>query len=462
MVLVKQYIVEDMSEVELRTKNDIGEDAIILKTEEITTGGFLGLFKKKKVKVLATSKQEIANVGDNSFEIQLEGGSLTKEERREVQMIVKETIEQFKQKSKTTEELLEQVNKVMKKDTQNVVEEQPRVEKPKEEVKEQVEEPVNNVVSEKIPEVELSPNVEIDISNISTIEDSEENNVSTETVETTEEIVETVQSHNGMHPELERIISHLESQELSDNIIEKIVNKTNEVIKNTNATSKEVQQLVRENLSKILDKHITADYPINDKTKVVYFFGPTGVGKTTTIAKLSADFTLTEKRKVGLITSDTYRIGAAEQLKTYANILNVPLEIVYSEEEMKEAFSKLSDCDLILVDTAGRNYLNDEYLEDLNKYISPNASTEKYLVLSMTSKQKDMQKIIENFKSMNLNKVIFTKVDETTTYGPMVNTVDNHNLQFSFVTTGQNVPDDIHVVTNEFLSNLILGGKLHV
>lgn len=192
-----------------------------------------------------------------------------------------------------------------------------------------------------------------------------------------------------------------------------------------------------------------------------YFFGPTGVGKTTTIAKLAAECILKEKRKVGFITSDTYRIAAVEQLKTYANILNAPLEVVFSAHEIKQAMERLSDCELILIDTAGRNYRNDEYVQAMKELLQVGEACEHYLVLSLTSRYADMQAIVDRFHDIPYTKVIFTKSDETESYGTIVNVVHNYDLSLSFLTTGQNVPDDYTLATPERIADLILGEVQH-
>lgn len=201
---------------------------------------------------------------------------------------------------------------------------------------------------------------------------------------------------------------------------------------------------------------------IGNDTRLVRFFGPTGVGKTTTIAKLAAEGVLKHKRKVGLITTDTFRIGAVDQLRTYSNILNVPLEVVFKPGEMITALENLKACDLILVDTAGRNYRKQDYAMELAQYFPAISGGENYIVLSLTAKNSDMVEILENFKCLPLGKVIFTKSDETQTYGSILNMVMRYQLSLSYLTTGQNVPDDIRVAVPNKVANLILGEDSYV
>ncbi|WP_304415448.1 hypothetical protein [Brevibacillus aydinogluensis] len=181
------------------------------------------------------------------------------------------------------------------------------------------------------------------------------------------------------------------------------------------------------------------------------------MGKTTTIAKLAADSMLKDKRRIGFITADTYRIAAVEQLKTYANILNVPLEVIFSPKEIVQAKERLSGCDLIFVDTAGRNFRNDEYVQGIRELLRHDADCLNFLVLSLTAKYSDIKAIIRNFDDVPVSRVIFTKADETEAYGAMLNVAYETGLPFSYITTGQNVPDDIVAATPALVANMIMG-----
>lgn len=179
------------------------------------------------------------------------------------------------------------------------------------------------------------------------------------------------------------------------------------------------------------------------KKKFINVIGPTGVGKTTTLAKMAAEFMMKHKKKIGFITTDTYRIAAIDQLKTYATILNVPIEVCYNLEDFDKATKSLADCDIILVDTAGRNFRNQQYVQDLKEVVDYNSDMETLLVLSLTAKQTDMEEIYQQFSSIHIDQFIFTKLDETSTYGAMINLVVKYQKGVAYVTTGQNVPDDI-------------------
>lgn len=205
---------------------------------------------------------------------------------------------------------------------------------------------------------------------------------------------------------------------------------------------------------------LVSDFELISPTpgKAVFFIGPTGVGKTTTIAKIASHFALNMNKKVAVITADTYRIAAVEQLRTYANILNIPIHVIYSKEEMKEALEIFKDKDLILVDTAGRSHKNDQQQEELQLLLEEVENKEVYLVLSVATKHKDLRQITARYSYIPDYKIIFTKLDETSAYGNIVNIKAETNAKLSYVTFGQNVPDDMSEVNPHDLARHILGG----
>ncbi|MBT2688575.1 flagellar biosynthesis protein FlhF [Bacillus sp. ISL-47] len=191
--------------------------------------------------------------------------------------------------------------------------------------------------------------------------------------------------------------------------------------------------------------------------KYINVAGPTGVGKTTTLAKMAAECVIKHKKKVAFITTDTYRIAAIDQLKTYAKILNVPLEVCYTIEDFKQAAEKLKENDLILIDTAGRNFRNKQYVEDLLNVIDFKNDMETFLVLSLTAKQRDMEDIYRQFSIIDIDKLIFTKADETSTYGAMYNLIHKYKKGAAYITNGQDVPDDILAAEPNVIVKQLLG-----
>ncbi|MHB8130197.1 MAG: flagellar biosynthesis protein FlhF [Mobilitalea sp.] len=200
---------------------------------------------------------------------------------------------------------------------------------------------------------------------------------------------------------------------------------------------------------------------IGKTPKFVFFIGPTGVGKTTTIAKIASKFKVNEKAKVAFLTADTYRIAAVEQLRTYANILGIPLKVIYTEDEMKLAKEEFSDFDLVFVDTAGRSHRNKDQRDDIELLINtiPEDEREIYLVLSATTKYRDLVNITEAYSEIINYNLIFTKLDETSSIGNLFNIRMLTEAPLSYATFGQNVPDDISRVDAQNIAKQLLRGQ---
>jgi flagellar biosynthesis protein FlhF len=195
------------------------------------------------------------------------------------------------------------------------------------------------------------------------------------------------------------------------------------------------------------------------KKKYVNVIGPTGVGKTTTLAKMASEAVLEKRKKIAFITTDTYRIAAIEQLKTYAQLLNVPLEVVYKLADFQKAIEKFKDYDVVFVDTAGRNFREEKYVQDLEKMIDFKNDMETFLVLSMTAKEKDLKEIINNFSTIPIEKIIFSKVDETSSCGAMYNILRDQEKGAAYITAGQSVPEDITEASPKGIIDLVMEGN---
>ena len=204
---------------------------------------------------------------------------------------------------------------------------------------------------------------------------------------------------------------------------------------------------------------------VGNKKKIVFFVGPTGVGKTTTIAKLASEYKLNHGKKIALITADVYRIAAVEQLNTYASILDVPVNVIYSPSEIVENINELSAYDIIMVDTAGRSHKNleqrNELLEIVNnvKKAELDVDIDVFLVLSVTTKYRDLINIANAYKDLEEYKLLFTKLDETGTIGNIMNMRCYTGAPLSYITSGQNVPDDIELADVQKLAKMLLGGE---
>jgi flagellar biosynthesis protein FlhF len=224
-----------------------------------------------------------------------------------------------------------------------------------------------------------------------------------------------------------------------------------------NNTSGDIYALLKEEIFRIIKKSSPIDNQSKNKQTVVALVGPTGVGKTTTISKLAANYTIIDKKKVALLTVDTYRIAAVEQLKTVGEIIGVPVEVVFTPRNLRNAIQSNADKELIFIDTAGRSHKNSIQMSEIKAFLEAASPDDIFLVLSACTKYKDMLDIIEKYESLNIKKIIFTKLDETTTYGAILNVVDKSKKYLSYFTTGQSVPDDIETADQEKYFNLLIG-----
>jgi flagellar biosynthesis protein FlhF len=217
--------------------------------------------------------------------------------------------------------------------------------------------------------------------------------------------------------------------------------------------------LAKAHVGRILENEIPVTGPLavsRGTRRLVALVGPTGVGKTTTIAKLAAHYRLKENRRVGLITVDTYRIAAVEQLRTYADIIDLPMQVVSSPREMREAVRRMAHLELVLVDTAGRSPKDDVKIRELRAFLTEAAADEVHLVLSSVANLRTLQQTAERFLSVGSNALILTKLDEATGLGNVLPLLRSCKLPLSYLTNGQNVPDDIEVADPRRMARQIL------
>lgn len=201
---------------------------------------------------------------------------------------------------------------------------------------------------------------------------------------------------------------------------------------------------------------IASPIDLKPQKRVMAFVGPTGVGKTTTIAKLAAQIALKGEKRVGLITADTYRIAAVEQLKTYSDIINVPLRVIYNSDELETALDELNYCDLIFIDTAGRSQRNDSQMAQLKEILPKGLIDETHLVIAMNTGYEEMFDIIQRFGQLVLSSLIFTKQDESSKRGTIMNILKKTPYQISYITFGQDVPEDIEEANPRRIAEMIL------
>ncbi|WP_342759683.1 flagellar biosynthesis protein FlhF [Kineothrix sedimenti] len=275
---------------------------------------------------------------------------------------------------------------------------------------------------------------------------------------------EKVEEEEAVHSELEKFTKILYNTMLDNEVSEK----------NANQIIDEIEKNVKPNmpfdyaLSSIYQKMVlkfgkpASITPPENGVKVIFFVGPTGVGKTTTIAKIASKFIVDDKKKVALLTADTYRIAAAEQLRTYANILEVPFRVIYAPEEIAQVLENFADYDYVFVDTSGHSYQNEEQKANTNELIHSAdglAEKEVFLVLSATTKYRDLIRIVDSYSQVTDYKLIFTKLDETSAMGNLLNIKLYTGASLSYVTCGQNVPDDIEEFNPQKTVKKLLGGQ---
>lgn len=266
------------------------------------------------------------------------------------------------------------------------------------------------------------------------------------------------------NPEQDKFIRLLYNKMLDNEMDEKYVNSILEDASKTKKADLPFDYLLANIYQKMVLKFGKSEgiTPSQEGPRIVLFIGPTGVGKTTTIAKLAGRYCVEEKKKVALLTADTYRIAAAEQLRTYANILETPFRIIYTPEELQAAVEDYWDCDYIFIDTAGRSHQNTDQLEKMKEMVAALEKPENYqvfLVLSATTKYRDLQKIADCYGKIADFELIFTKLDETEAVGNLLNMKLYTDAPIAYVTCGQNVPDDMEAFNPQKTVKQILGGK---
>jgi flagellar biosynthesis protein FlhF len=261
----------------------------------------------------------------------------------------------------------------------------------------------------------------------------------------------------NMPDQLFDIYVNLIQQEVTDELARELMAN---VQKDLSGSQMENPFLISRKLSEMMESTIRTVGPIacnlNGSPRTVALVGPTGVGKTTTVAKLAANFKLKENKKVGLITIDTYRIGAVDQLRMYAQIIDVPLKVVLTPQDLREAIATMDDMDMIFIDTAGRSQNDELKIQELQSFLSLVNPDEIHLVLSTTGHQANLISAAEKFKKVGSDRVIFTKLDEAISLGVIFSVLRKIDVSLSYLTTGQDVPADIEIASPGKLVNRIL------
>lgn len=415
-MIVKKFEAPTEQEAILKAKEELGPQAVVLNTKTIKQRGIWRLFKKDYVEITAAleEKEYVQEINDRKP---------TAEKKPHIDLTAGEKIDltmPSEQLEKKLDTLSEMIKTQMKDDSKSKPAEEKKVEKP---------------VDKNLGEVGMN-------------EDSTD--------------PRQIAMNNNIKT-LRLIYNKLIDNEVDEKYANALVSEIENSLKKESNIDSILAGIYQKIILKLGEPEIIQ---LSDHQKVVFFVGPTGVGKTTTIAKIASKFKLNEHKKVAFITSDTYRIAAVEQLNTYANILDVPVRVVYTEEELKKALDEFKDYDLILVDTAGRSHKNVEQRDaviDLYHSISKEENhidSEVFLVLSVTTKYRDLISITKAYDKLNGYKLLFTKLDETGTLGNIFNIKMLTGAKLSYTTAGQNVPDDIETINVQKLAKQLLGGNV--
>ncbi len=427
-MIIKKFQANTETEAIMLAKEDLGKDAIVMNIKTIKPKGMFKIFRKTKVEVTAAVD---------------EGNS--QEQRQEK-----------KQESRVTSQFNAQIDEKL----------HPEMKKESEESKEakELEEKLNSLAmlleqqieNQKKENQKSAGNKTVREASDSDKEDGEKEQEKKAEPSKQEEISEKDSLKNKS---IDLIIEQLTGNEVSYTYAKQIMD---EITSSGNIRTLEdmLSMVYQKIILKIGEMKPISFNEDDKKPKVIFFVGPTGVGKTTTIAKLSSKLLLEEKKKIVIFTSDTYRIAAVEQIKTYANILSIPVEVVYEKKDLDTLLSKYKDYDYLLMDTAGRSHKNKEQVDDLKNLFDAFSeySMMTYLVLSATTKYKDLKKITALYEDITDCNLIFTKLDETDAIGNILNIKLDTGRPLSYVSYGQNVPDDIEVMNPQIIAKQVLGG----
>ena len=440
-MLVKTFQAASMAEALRMVKSELGAEAMILSTKKDKVGGVLGFFSKPVYRVTAALDPARKSPPPAA-------PPAPYRERGERERTAKEDLENsmFAPLAREIRELREKVDALSRRD-----EEHRKQDLPDETVKLSGEKDIG-LNLKNIPRSDLE---EIKKLLLNTLAKSQSKGVRSVQWPNADDIGVAAVGDTGdeILPEDSPLAQELLKSGISTELIRKILDTLSTLpVESGNQT---IKTRLAETLNRLIKFAGTLKLRKNSP-RIIALVGPTGVGKTTTTAKLAAMYALNRGNKVALITMDIFRVGAVEQLKTYSRIMGIPLEVASTPKELEKAVEKHSTCDLIFIDTAGRSHKDKEKLDEMKNFLENKIPVEVYLCLSATTKDRELEEILNRFRIFQVSKVVFTKIDESESLGNMVNLLMKDNLQIAYFTTGQRVPEDIEVATSSKLAGMIL------
>jgi flagellar biosynthesis protein FlhF len=433
-MLVKTFQAASMPEALRMVKAELGPDAMILSTKKERTGGFLGFFSKQVYRVTAAIDPVRKPAPPAVVNREPAPRERTAREEMESSMLAP--------LARELKDLREKVESLTRR------EEEARAEaKPAEGAESEEDSGIN---LKNIPRSDLEEIKKLLLATLAKSQEGSAKDIQWPTI--TDGSGLEGQSGADLLPEDSPLSRELAASGVSTELIRKIVDTLNTLpLQSGNQT---VKGRLSETLGRLIKFAGTLKLKKNSP-RIIALVGPTGVGKTTTTAKLAAMYALNRGNKVALITMDIFRVGAVEQLKTYSRIMGIPLEVASTPKELEKAVEKHSACDLIFIDTAGRSHKDKEKLDEMKNFLEDKIPMEVYLCLSATTKDRELEEILKRFKIFQITKVVFTKIDECESFGNMVNLLMKDNLQIAYFTTGQRVPEDIEIATPAKLADMI-------
>ena len=437
-MLVKTFQAASMPEALRMVKAELGPDAMILSTKKEQTGGFLGFFSKQVYRVTAAIDPVRKQAPPPSAPVvRREPPPRERTAREEMESSMLAPL------ARELKDLREKVESLTRR------EEEARTEAKSAEG-EASERQESGINLKNIPRSDLEEIKKLLLATLAKSQEGDARDIQWPVI--TEGSLLEAQSGADLLPDDSPLARELAFSGVSTELVRKIVDTLNTLpLESGNQT---VKGRLGETLGRLIKFAGTLKLKKNTP-RIIALVGPTGVGKTTTTAKLAAMYALNRGNKVALITMDIFRVGAVEQLKTYSRIMGIPLEVASTPKELEKAVEKHSACDLIFIDTAGRSHKDKEKLDEMKNFLENKIPMEVYLCLSATTKDRELEEILNRFRIFQVSKVVFTKIDECESFGNMVNLLMKDNLQIAYFTTGQRVPEDIEIATPAKLADMI-------